>query len=57
MFVRRNSTFDAVFFFVFGVVPFRKQAYGILEEKGKKKLIPAKSGLVGMKGYLEIYNV
>ena len=32
-FVRRNSTFDAyIYIFFFGVKPFRKQAYGILEK-------------------------
>ena len=58
MFIRRNSTCDAFFFFFFfGVMPFRKLAFSILEkEKKKKKLIAAKSGLVGMKGYLETYN-
>ena len=41
----------------FDVLWFRKRrAYKYLEEKKKKNLIAAKSGLVGMKGYLETYN-
>ena len=43
------------FCFFFGVMPFRKlsvQYFG----KGKKKLIATKSGLMGIKGYLEKYN-
>ena len=45
--------FPAVFFF-FGGMPFRRWAYDIVEKE--KILIAAKSGLVAIKGYLEIYN-
>ena len=40
----------------FDVLWFRRRAYKILEEKKEKKLIEAKSGLVGMKGFLKTYN-
>ena len=43
-------------------MPFRRWAYDILEEKGKKekKLLAAKSGLVDIKGilrYLTVWNI
>ena len=53
MFVRRNSTFDAVFVSVMRRLGNKRKDFGT---KRKKKLIAATYGLVGMKGYLEIYN-
>ena len=53
MFVRRNSTFDAGFFSVLSRLGNKRTVFW---KKKEKKLIAAKSGLVGMKGYLEIYN-
>ena len=42
-------------FFFSSVEPFKKYSKRTVFWK-KKKLIKAKCGLVGMKGYLEIYN-
>ena len=53
MFVLRNSTFDAVFFLVLSRLGNKRTVFW---KKKEKKLIAAKSGLVEIKGYLEIYN-
>ena len=56
MFVSRNSTFNAVFFFSFSVLCRLGNKRTVFWKKKKKKNSAAKSGSVGMKEYLEIHN-
>ena len=53
LFVRRYSTFDAVFFLVLTRLENKRTVFW---KKKEKKLIATKSELVQVKEYLEIYN-